>query len=95
MTEDRASVRVHIEGRVQGVWYRAWAIREATARGLDGWVRNRSDGGVEALFSGPAAAVDQMIAQCRQGPPSAVVTGITATPAGPPAAPGFLQLPTT
>ena len=94
MTDGRASVRVRIEGRVQGVWYRAWTLREAAARGIDGWVRNRADGSVEALFSGPAAAVDEMVAQCRQGPPSAVVTSVTATPAGPPATPGFRQLPT-
>ncbi|MGE0746578.1 MAG: acylphosphatase [Rhodospirillales bacterium] len=94
MTDGRASVRVQIEGRVQGVWYRAWTIREATARNIDGWVRNRSDGSVEALFCGPAAAVDEMVAQCRQGPPAAIVTRVTTTPAGPPAAPGFRQLPT-
>ena len=43
-----------IEGRVQGVWYRGWAVQEAIRRGLAGWVRNRSDGSVEALFAGPS-----------------------------------------
>ena len=49
-------VRVVISGRVQGVWYRGWTVDEARARGLDGWVRNRRDGSVEAVFQGPAAA---------------------------------------
>jgi acylphosphatase len=89
-----AAVRVRIEGRVQGVWYRAWAMREAEARGLDGWVRNRADGSVEALFSGEPSAVSEMVDQCRQGPPAAIVTRVTAEPASPPAAPGFRQLPT-
>jgi acylphosphatase len=69
----RKSVRLRIEGRVQGVGFRAFVERAATARGLDGWVRNRRDGGVEAVISGPPASVDAMIEQCRKGPPSARV----------------------
>lgn len=65
--------RVLIQGVVQGVGYRAWVEREANARHLEGWVRNRRDGSVEALFAGPAARVTAMIAVCRQGPPSAAV----------------------
>jgi acylphosphatase len=63
------SVRVLIAGRVQGVWYRKWTVGEARARGLDGWVRNRSNGDVEALFSGAFVMVREMIAICRAGPP--------------------------
>jgi acylphosphatase len=61
-----AIVRVTIRGRVQGVGYRYWL--EQQARGLEGWVRNRRDGSVEALFAGPADAVSAMIASCRRGP---------------------------
>jgi len=59
---------VVIHGRVQGVGYRAWAEYTALERGLQGWVRNRRDGAVEALFVGPAEAVAAMIELCKQGP---------------------------
>ncbi len=95
MSEDATkTVAVRIAGRVQGVWFRAWTVSEATRRGLDGWVRNCADGSVEALFSGPPGAVDEMVAACRLGPPSARVTAMTARPAEPPAEPGFATLPT-
>jgi acylphosphatase len=64
---------VTISGRVQGVGYRAWVEDEAIARDLEGWVRNRRDGRVEAVFAGPAEAVTAMIAACRRGPSSARV----------------------
>jgi acylphosphatase len=64
---------VTIRGRVQGVGYRAWVEYEATARDLEGWVRNRRNGSVEALFSGPEEVVADMIASCRRGPPAARV----------------------
>ena len=69
---------VVVRGRVQGVGYRAFVEDEAIRRGLEGWVRNRRDGTVEALFSGPAAAVEAMIADCRRGPYGARVAGIAA-----------------
>lgn len=69
-----ALVRVH--GRVQGVAYRAWTVYQATDRGLDGWVRNRMDGTVEAVFAGLSSEVDRMIEACRDGPPAARVTHI-------------------
>ena len=53
---ERKIVHVLISGTVQGVWFRAWTVQEAQKRGLDGWVRNRRDGDVEAVFAGPAAA---------------------------------------
>lgn len=87
------SVQVRIDGRVQGVWFRAWTAREATALGLSGWVRNTADGALEAVFSGDAKAVDLMLGKCRSGPPLAVVAGISDQPCGPPE-PGFHQLPT-
>ncbi|WP_142848568.1 acylphosphatase [Telmatospirillum sp. J64-1] len=75
------TVHVRIEGRVQGVWYRAWTVGEARKLGLSGWVRNRSDGSVEALFQGSSAAVDAMLAACREGPPAARVSAVTVNPA--------------
>lgn len=68
--------RVVIKGRVQGVWYRNWTVDNATELGLKGWVRNRRDGSVEALFSGSPDAVQEMEQRCRRGPPDAAVTGI-------------------
>jgi acylphosphatase len=68
------TVHVRIEGRVQGVGYRAFVERNALSLGLDGWVRNRRDGSVEAVFQGPDAAIDAMLRLCRQGPPSSTVT---------------------
>jgi acylphosphatase len=68
--------RVTIRGRVQGVGYRAFVEHQAMARRLEGWVRNRRDGSVEALFAGPADVVSEMIASCRRGPSSARVTAV-------------------
>lgn len=65
-----------MEGRVQGVFFRDGCAREARQRGLGGFVRNCSDGSVEAVFEGDADAVDQMVAWCRHGPPRAIVTGV-------------------
>lgn len=73
---DTKTVRLRIHGRVQGVFYRAWTVGEAQARGLRGWIRNRSDGTVEAVISGLADKVDDLIAACRSGPPRASVTAI-------------------
>lgn len=68
--------RCHITGKVQNVWYRAWTVEQAQVRGLKGWVRNRADGSVEALFAGPADNVADMIAACHQGPKAARVAGV-------------------
>ena len=70
------AVRVRVQGRVQGVWYRGWAEERAGDLGLDGWVRNRRDGSVEAVFSGPAEEVDKMVRLCRAGPPHARVDDV-------------------
>jgi acylphosphatase len=69
---------VTISGRVQGVGYRAWVESEATVRRLEGWVRNRRDGCVEAVFFGPEDVVFDMIATCRRGPSSARVDNVQA-----------------
>ncbi|MGM0560151.1 MAG: acylphosphatase [Pseudomonadota bacterium] len=83
-----------IHGRVQGVGYRAWADGEATARGLCGWVRNRREGTVEAVFCGPEQLVEEMVQLCWQGPPMAQVREIDQEPCAPPEDDGFEQLPT-
>lgn len=87
------SVQVRIEGRVQGVWYRGWTTDQATGLGLSGWVRNRRDGSVEAVFSGEANAVDLMLKKCWDGPEMAHVTAVNDAPADAPS-PGFKALPT-
>jgi len=71
---------VTIRGRVQGVGYRYWVGQQAVAHGLEGWVRNRRDGSVEAVFSGPADVVSNMVASCRRGPSSARVDAIDQHP---------------
>jgi acylphosphatase len=85
------AVRVMIRGRVQGVWYRGWTVDQATARGLRGWVRNRRDGSVEAVFVGPSAKVEAMVAACHQGPPTARVTSVERFEADDPGTAGFGQ----
>ncbi|MEE1658226.1 acylphosphatase [Microvirga sp. CF3062] len=75
MSESRA-LHVLIHGRVQGVSFRAWMQHQAELRGLKGWVRNRQDGSVEAMFSGPADLVQVMLKACHQGPASALVENV-------------------
>jgi len=91
---DPVSVLLRIEGLVQGVGYRAWTVRTALTLGLDGWVRNRRDGSVEALVAGPAAAVAAMEEACRRGPRLASVSAIRRAAAEAPEGPGFEQRPT-
>ncbi|SDG48810.1 acylphosphatase [Limimonas halophila] len=87
-------VRAIIEGRVQGVWFRGWTVDEASKRGLDGWVRNRRDGSVEAVFAGDDGAVDEMLRACWQGPPAAQVSNVRAESVSEPVSAGFDQAPT-
>ena len=93
---DSVAMHVVIMGRVQGVGFRHWTARGAGRFGLGGWVRNRSDGSVEAVFVGPAAVVDDMIAKCRLGPRSSEVSDVIVTPADArhAAAGEFVVLPT-
>ena len=88
-------VRVVISGRVQGVWFRGWTREEARRRGLDGWVMNRRDGAVEAVFQGDDDQVDDMLEACWTGPPHAVVAEVAEVelhpqdPGGEPVEAGF------
>jgi acylphosphatase len=91
---ERKIVHVLISGMVQGVWFRAWTVEQARARGLDGWVRNRRDGDVEAVFAGPPARVEEMLAACRSGPPAAKVSNVSVTAATAEPGGGFRKLPT-
>jgi acylphosphatase len=67
---------VVVRGRVQGVGYRAWMEITALERGIEGWVRNRRDGSVEALFIGAKEDVAAIIEDCRSGPPGARVDAL-------------------
>jgi acylphosphatase len=89
------TVRLRITGRVQGVGYRLWAERTATARGLRGWVRNRIDGSVEILMIGDDGAVSAMIEACRRGPPAARVDAARVAEAEDDGSSGFTARATT
>ena len=88
---ERTAVFLTIYGRVQGVWYRGWTVDQARQLGLDGWVRNVSDGTVAALLAGPTAAISEMIARCHVGPPAAAVDKVETRPAEDPGPIGFRQ----
>ncbi|MBL8934937.1 MAG: acylphosphatase [Archangium sp.] len=77
------TVHLRIEGLVQGVSYRASARDEATRLGITGWVRNLSNGDVEALAAGPSNAVEQFVTWCKRGPDEARVSNVTMTEAAP------------
>jgi len=87
--DDATTLRLKIEGHVQGVGYRFFATDEARRLGLDGWIRNRSDGSVEALVSGPTKAVEAFVAVCMRGPQGARITNVDMHAADPPAERGF------
>jgi acylphosphatase len=74
---------VVIRGRVQGVGFRYWTEQQALLRGLDGFVRNRRDGSVEALFCGSAKMVTAMLEVCRKGPPGSSVSAVEDAGGGP------------
>lgn len=76
MADDKTRIRALLQGRVQGVFFRAETRDAARRHGVSGWVRNTSDGRVEAVFEGRSQDVDQVIQWCRGGPPNARVEGI-------------------
>jgi acylphosphatase len=83
------TVRLIITGRVQGVGYRMWAERTASALGIRGWVRNRADGSVELLAIGEDDAVAQLIEACKRGPRHADVSGVSVSDASDDGSVGF------
>jgi acylphosphatase len=94
MTAPIETARLRITGQVQGVGYRYWMNRTAASLGLRGWVRNRTDGSVEALVTGAPEAVAAMIEAARKGPLGAHVTGVTVTPDKDDGSVGFASRPT-
>ena len=87
--DDLTTLRLRIEGSVQGVGYRFFAVDEARKLGLDGWIRNRNDGSVEALVSGPTKQVEGFVAICMRGPSGARVSNVDMHAAEAPAERGF------
>ncbi len=73
---ERTRAHVFVSGRVQGVFYRANTRENARDRGVDGWVKNLEDGRVEAVFEGPAEAVEEMVEWCHTGSPAADVEDV-------------------
>jgi len=86
---------VIVRGKVQGVGFRAYTEMQAKALKLDGWVRNRVDGTVEAMLSGEMAAIDRMLIALRVGPPHSAVINVRSEPEeGRRVDAGFRVLPT-
>lgn len=73
MTDDMVRRHVTVKGEVQGVFFREGTRRRATEAGVAGWVANRRDGSVEAVFEGPREAVEELVEFCREGPTAAAV----------------------
>jgi acylphosphatase len=86
---ERTRAHVFVSGTVQGVFFRATTRDEARRRGVDGWVRNLEDGRVEAVFEGPPAAVEEMVAFCHEGSDAASVEDVDVTEADPQGEDGF------
>jgi acylphosphatase len=92
--DDFTHLRLRIEGKVQGIGYRDYVIGEALKLGVDGWVRNRADGTVEALVSGPNKAVETLVGLCMKGLPGATVRDVEMHKAEPLPEKGFKRRPT-
>ncbi len=82
-------MHVTVSGRVQGIGFRWATVQRARSRGVAGWVRNRPDGAVEAVFEGPADAVDALVAWIRRGPSGARVDDVTVEQEAPVGESGF------
>ena len=91
MSDETVTRQLRIHGRVQGVYYRASMVAEATRLGLHGWVRNRADGSVEALAQGGAPAVPALVDWAWRGPPQALVERVDVADAEPQTLPPFEQ----
>jgi acylphosphatase len=93
MSGEITTMRLRIEGFVQAVGYRNFCIEEAKKLGLDGWVRNRSDGTVEALVSGANASVELFVAAAMRGPDGSKINNVELHNAEPPEEKGFHRRP--
>jgi acylphosphatase len=91
--EDLTTLRLRVEGFVQAVGYRNFAIGHAERLGLDGWIRNRSDGTVEVLISGPTKTVEIFVGLCMRGPPGARVANVELHNVETPPEKGFQRRP--
>ncbi len=89
MSDDRSRAQVFVSGRVQGVFFRATTRDQATAHDVDGWVRNLDDGRVEAVFEGPEADVEAMVAFCHEGSDAARVEDVEVSYEAPEGIDGF------
>jgi acylphosphatase len=87
--DELTSLRLRVEGFVQAVGYRHFAIEEATKLGLDGWIRNRADGTVEILVSGATKVVEAFVAAAMRGPAGSKVKNVELHNAEPPEEKGF------
>ena len=92
--DDFTHLRLRIEGKVQGLGYRDFVVGEATRLGVDGWIRNRADGTVEALVSGSNKAVETLVGLCMKGAPGAQVKDVELHKAEPATEKGFKRRPT-
>jgi len=93
LSDDITSLRVQVHGIVQGVGFRDFLLTSAQQQKLDGWVRNRSDGTVEALVSGPTKAVELFVSHATKGPHGAKVTAVDLHNTEPPKENGFTVRP--
>jgi acylphosphatase len=87
------SLRVHVHGIVQGIGFRDFLIMSAQRQNLDGWVRNRADGSVEALVSGATKSVELFVSHATKGPEGAKVSAVDLHNSEPPAEKGFIRRP--
>lgn len=87
----KKNVTIIVSGKVQGVYYRTWTVENARKLNISGWVRNRKDGSVEALFSGTDEQVQKMIKQCWEGPENAQVENIVTKESRETPGEGFFQ----
>lgn len=92
---DRPATRLIVSGRVQGVGYRYWTVSEARRLGLEGWVRNLSDGRVEILALGPQDRLDALENACHAGPPAARVSAVGRSLARDDGSKGFSEKPSS
>ena len=93
VSEDITSLRVHVHGFVQGVGFRDFLVMAAQRYNLDGWVRNRSDGSVEALVCGPTKAVENFVGSATKGPHGAKISAVDLHNSEPPTEKGFIRRP--